>query len=82
LANTTIERPSAVSSASEAKDYFSNLKNNTIEVIDKDNQADILLAFSKEKINDRKIWLSNYNININLDIGNLNNITIGDFLKC
>ena len=48
----------------------------------KSNQSnpDILLAFSKEKINDRKIWLSNYNPESILELEPPATITIKQFI--
>ena len=50
------------STSKEAGEYFKNLNANKINLI-KDNKSntDILLAFSKEKVNDRKLWLQDYN---------------------
>ena len=49
------------STAEESKEYFKNLQNNTIHVIDENNEKSIQLAFSKDKVNERKNWLINYN---------------------
>ena len=68
------------SSAIEAKEYFKNLENNIISVIDENNQNDILLAFSKEKINERKKWLINYNSNNIINFEPPTNITIHTFI--
>jgi DNA topoisomerase-2 len=50
------------STSKEAGEYFQNLAQNKINLI-KDNKSnkDILLAFSKDKVSDRKIWLQDYN---------------------
>jgi DNA topoisomerase-2 len=42
------------STAEESKEYFKNLENNTISIIDKNNEKDILLAFAKDKVGERK----------------------------
>jgi DNA topoisomerase-2 len=68
------------STSNEAKEYFLNLINNTISIINKNNNSDILLAFSKEKINDRKKWLINYNSHNILQITPPTKITIHDFI--
>ena len=50
------------SSSKEAQEYFINLQKNTIDVLDTSGKnEDILLAFGKEKVNQRKEWLVNYN---------------------
>lgn len=53
------------STAKEAKDIFKGISQNVVKYISNDknitNQA-LLLAFEKKKADDRKIWLSNYNI--------------------
>lgn len=68
------------STRDESREYFKNLENNTINIIDKENNNDVLLAFSKEKINERKQWLINYNIDNILQIIPPTKITIGDFI--
>ena len=50
------------STSKEAGEYFKNLDSNKINLIKEDkSNIDILLAFSKEKVNDRKLWLLDYN---------------------
>ena len=50
------------STSKEAGEYFQNLKTNKINLInDNKSNTDILLAFSKDKVNDRKLWLLEYN---------------------
>lgn len=50
------------STSKEAGEYFQNLETNKINLIkDSKSNIDILLAFSKEKVNDRKLWLLEYN---------------------
>ncbi len=56
------------STAEESKEYFKNLQNNTIQIIDENNEKSIQLAFSKDKINERKNWLINYNSKNTLQI--------------
>jgi DNA topoisomerase-2 len=68
------------STSTEAKEYFKNLDNNTITIIDNNNQDDILLGFSKDKINERKSWLINYDEKNILQIDPPSNITINDFI--
>jgi hypothetical protein len=63
----------------EILEYFSNLENNTIKIINKNNDGDILLAFAKEKISDRKVWLTNYDPNNILEIDPPTTITIKQF---
>jgi len=69
------------STATEAKEYFNNLENNTIKIINKNNDDDILLAFAKEKISDRKVWLTNYDPNNILEIDPPTTITIKQFIN-
>jgi DNA topoisomerase-2 len=68
------------STATEAKEYFKNLDNNIITITDNNNQDDILLGFSKNKINERKTWLINYDEKNILQIDPPSNITINDFI--
>jgi DNA topoisomerase-2 len=69
------------STAQESKEYFQNLKTNTIYIKDEDNKNDILLAFSKDKINERKSWLINYDSDKILQIEPPTTISIGDFIN-
>lgn len=68
------------STADESKEYFKNLENNTISIIDKNNESDILLAFAKDKITERKKWLINYNQENILQIEPPTTITINNFI--
>ena len=68
------------STAEESKEYFKNLENNTVTIIDKNNNSDILLAFSKDKILERKKWLINYNQENILQIEPPTTITVHDFI--
>jgi DNA topoisomerase II len=71
------------STGKEAAEYFKVIESNIINVVDIQNQRsnpDILLAFSKEKINDRKIWLSNYNPESILELEPPTTITIKQFV--
>jgi DNA topoisomerase-2 len=68
------------STATESKEYFKNLENNTITIIDQNNEKDILLAFSKNTINERKIWLSNYNSKNILQLEPPSTININNFI--
>lgn len=51
------------STAEEAKDYFKNIKEDLIEYCNEDEECDdaMLLAFAKERADDRKEWLKGYN---------------------
>ena len=71
------------STSKEAQEYFQNLENNTISILDTQKQGsnpDILLAFAKDKVNDRKNWLINYNTENILQIEPPTTITIKDFI--
>ena len=68
------------SGADESKEYFKNLENNTITIIDKNNEKDILLAFAKDKVTERKQWLINYKQENILQITPPTTITIHDFI--
>lgn len=68
------------STAEESKEYFKNLENNTVSIIDKNNNNDILLAFAKDKILERKNWLINYNQENILQIDPPTTITIHNFI--
>lgn len=69
------------STSNEAKEYFLELEQNTVSIIDKNNQNDILLAFAKDKVNERKNWLSKYNPDNILQIEPPTNINIGQFIN-
>lgn len=68
------------STAEESKEYFKNLENNTVSIIDKNNNSDILLAFAKDKVLERKDWLVNYKQENILQIEPPTTITIHDFI--
>jgi DNA topoisomerase-2 len=71
------------STSKEAGEYFKNIKLNTIDIIQNASSGknpDILLAFAKEKIPDRKIWLSNYNPDNILQLEPPSTITIKQFI--
>lgn len=70
------------STSKEAGEYFQNLDNNIITLIDKTVKPnpDILLAFSKEKINERKKWLNQYNPDIIKQFIPPTTITIKEFV--
>ena len=71
------------SSAKEAQEYFINLTKNTIDIIDtqkKGGNPDILLAFEKEKVNQRKEWLMNYDAKNILQLEPPTTITIKQFI--
>lgn len=69
------------STSKEAGEYFQNLEANKINLI-KENKSntDILLAFSKEKVNDRKIWLLEYKPDNILQLEPPTTITIKEFV--
>jgi DNA topoisomerase-2 len=69
------------SSSAEAGEYFQNISKNIITVTNRkqDNNA-ILLAFAKDKVLDRKIWLTNYKPNDILELQPPTTITINDFV--
>lgn len=69
------------STSKEAGEYFQNLEANKINLI-KENKSnnDILLAFSKDKVNDRKIWLLEYNPDNILQLEPPTTITIKQFV--
>jgi len=70
------------STSKEAIDYFKNIEANLIYLYNKKNtNNDLLLAFSKDKIEDRKKWLGKYDPNILLDITITKNISIKDFIN-
>jgi DNA topoisomerase-2 len=70
------------STSKEAGEYFQNLEANKINLI-KENKSntDILLAFSKDKVNDRKIWLLEYNPDNILQLEPPTTITIKEFVN-
>ncbi len=71
------------STAKEAGEYFSNINANTINVVDNVKSGpnpDILLAFAKDKVSDRKVWLSNYNPANILQLEPPSTITIKQFV--
>lgn len=68
------------STAEESKEYFKNLENNIVSIIDKNNDKDILLAFAKDKVQERKNWLINYKQENILQIEPPTTITIRDFI--
>jgi len=69
------------STSTEAKEYFINLEKNIISIKDNNNQNDILLAFSKDKIQERKKWLINYDSSKILQVEPPSVITVNDFIN-
>lgn len=69
------------STSKEAAEYFKNINNNTVNIINKQDNKDILLAFSKTKVNERKLWLQNYNPDKILSIDPPTTITIKEFIN-
>jgi DNA topoisomerase-2 len=68
------------STAEESKEYFKNLQNNIIQIIDENNEKSIQLAFAKDKVNERKDWLINYNSKNILQIEPPTTINIDKFI--
>jgi len=71
------------STSKEAGEYFQSIQSNTIDVLDTQKQGsnpDILLAFAKDKVNDRKQWLTNYNPDAILQLEPPATITIKEFV--
>ena len=71
------------STSKEAGEYFANIRANTINVIDKVKlgpNPDILLAFAKDKVGERKVWLANYNPTNILQLEPPSTITISQFI--
>jgi DNA topoisomerase-2 len=72
------------STAKEAQEYFINLEKNTIDILDTQKQGpnpDVLLAFGKEKVNDRKQWLMKYDPENILQLEPPTTITIHQFIN-
>ena len=69
------------STAEESKEYFKNLQNNIIQIIDENNEKSIQLAFAKDKVNERKNWLINYNPKNILQIEPPTTINIDKFIN-
>lgn len=71
------------STSKEAGEYFKAIETNTIQLVDTQklgSNPDVLLAFAKDKVNDRKIWLSNYNPASILQLEPPTTITIKEFV--
>jgi DNA topoisomerase-2 len=68
------------SSSKEAAEYFQSIENNTIIIVNKNSNSDILLAFAKDKVMERKTWLTNYDPKITLELDPPQTITIKDFI--
>lgn len=72
------------STSKEAQEYFLNLDKNTIDILDTQKTGpnpDILLAFDKSKVNDRKNWLIKYEPNNILQLEPPMTITIKQFIN-
>jgi DNA topoisomerase-2 len=72
------------STSKEAGEYFKAIESNTIGVVDTQKQGsnpDVLLAFAKDKVSDRKIWLQNYNPDLILQLEPPTTITIKEFVN-
>jgi DNA topoisomerase-2 len=71
------------STAKEAGEYFVNINTNTINVIDTvktGSNPDILLAFAKDQVGERKIWLQNYKPDNILQLEPPSTITVSQFI--
>jgi len=70
------------STSKEAGEYFKVIESNIIEVVNtqQNSNPDIQLAFAKDKVNDRKIWLANYNPDSILQLEPPTTITIKQFV--
>ena len=69
------------STSKEAGEYFQNIEKNTITVLNKtSNNNDMLLAFAKDKVSERKVWLSNYKPDMILELNPPETITIKQFI--
>ncbi len=71
------------STSKEAGEYFKLIDANTIDILDTQKQGanpDVQLAFAKDKVNDRKVWLSNYNPENILQLEPPSTITIKEFV--
>ena len=71
------------SNGKEAGEYFANIQANTINVVDTVKSGpnpDILLAFAKDKVTERKVWLSNYDPDNILQLEPPSTITIKQFV--
>jgi DNA topoisomerase-2 len=72
------------STSKEAAEYFKVIDSNTINIVNTQKQGsntDILLAFAKNKVNERKIWLSNYNPESILELEPPTTISIKEFVN-
>ena len=68
------------STSKEAVEYFKNIESNLIYLYNnKDNN--LLLAFSKDCVSDRKKWLIKYDPNVFLDTTINKNVSIKDFIN-
>ena len=69
------------STSKEAGEYFQNIKQNTITLLDSGKDtSDILLAFAKDKVMERKQWLNDYDPTKILQLEPPQNITIKQFI--
>ena len=68
------------STSKEAGEYFQKINENTIKIVNKNDNIDILLAFAKDKVMDRKTWLNNYDPNKILELEPPTTITIKQFI--
>jgi len=75
------------STSSEAKDYFSNLKTHEIsfgKLSDDPNGGDAIdMAFAKNRVEDRKIWLNNLSAGtfLNYSDAQVNGVEFSDFVN-
>lgn len=71
------------STSKEAAEYFQNIQSNTIDILDTHKTGtnpDIELAFAKEKVSERKNWLSKYDPDRILQLEPPTTITIKEFV--
>ena len=70
------------STSKEAQEYFINIDKNTIDILNEDNNnIDILLAFGKEQVINRKTWLLKYDANNILQLEPPSTITVKQFIN-
>jgi DNA topoisomerase II len=68
------------STSQEAQEYFKNINNNIIYILNENDKNELDLPFSKDKIEDRKEWLKKYDINKTLNIEPPTKITVDKFI--
>jgi DNA topoisomerase-2 len=72
------------STSAEAKEYFKNIKTLTVQFdVDKDAKDSMCLAFAKDRISDRKVWLRDYMAltqKPHVAYGKLTHLSVSDFI--